>query len=255
MDRRGGGPLRGDAAEAEARRLQVEARAAQIARSTGLPMADARRVALGQADVNALVQEMAVRDNAAALERRHALSHALAIQVARGGADLQQVLRRQRVDALLAEGRARTVLVPGSAWIFGVQGRRVVEARVTEVERYEVVLAVAEGAPERLHKLQLKYACAPDAHRKVRRAFEWDSARRAQPEVAPDARPQARWGIPDRRLGELVDARTPVTVTFLEGEMLTGEVVGVSPYEFTLRLRGGIDLTVFRHALAELRTA
>ncbi len=241
-------------AEAEARRLQLETRAAQIARSTGLPMVDARRVALGQADVNALVQEMAVRDNAAAIERRHGLGHALAVQVARGGADLQQVLRRQRVDALLEQGRARTVLVPGSAWVFGVQGRRAMEARVVGVERYEVELASGDGPADRIHKLQLKYACAPDAHRKLRRAFEWDAARRALPEVAPDARPQLRWGIPDRRLGELADAHTPVTILFLEGEILTGEVVGVSAYEFTVRLRGGIEVTIFRHALAELRT-
>jgi sRNA-binding regulator protein Hfq len=121
-----------------------------------------------------------------------------------------------------------------------------------EVDRYEVdLLDLDAGAPLRAHKLQLKYAGAPDALRRVRRAMAWDASRKGRvAEIA--ARPQERYGCSDRRLGELVDARTPVRVTLVEGEVLQGEIVRVCRYEFVLATKQG-EVTIFRHALADLR--
>jgi hypothetical protein len=242
-----------------ARQADLARRTDEIARSTGLPSELARRVALGQADTNTLLAELAFRDQVDALMQRHDLIRALATQVALGHARIEDVLLRRRVDALLASGRDRSTLdeacVSGAELTLGLHGQRTVRARVTKVDRYEVELVdAATGAPERVHKLRVKYAHAPDEGKRLRKALDYDKTRRDR-EIEPIARPQERFACSDRRLGTLADARAVVTAVTLEGECFTGEIAWVGRYEFGLRTRTGAELVFFRHALDDLRVA
>jgi sRNA-binding regulator protein Hfq len=50
-----------------------------------------------------------------------------------------------------------------------------------------------------------------------------------------------------------MDDAVEVTATTLEGEQLRGVVVWFGRYEFGLKLKGDAEITVFRHALADLK--
>lgn len=232
-------------------------RAAEIAKNTGLTVEAARQVASGRADLNELLKRMAFQDEVLALMARHELNRALATQIVMGQANLLQVLTRRRVEAQLEANRDRTVLelalADGRELTVGLHGHRQLRARVRAVERYEVVFEESEsGAEHRVHKLQIKYAYAPDDHKKVRKGLDYDKARR-DAVVEPIPRPQDRYACSDRRLGLALDRNLPVTAVTLEGECFSGEIAWVSRYEFAVRTKAGGEVVIFRHALAELR--
>lgn len=232
-------------------------RAAEIAKNTGLTVEAARQVAAGRADLNELLKRMAFQDEVQRLMTRHELNRALATQIVLGQANLEHVLARRRVEAHLAANRERTVLelaqADGRELTLGVHGHKQIRARIRAVERYEIVLVDSEtGGESRLHKLQIKYAYAPDDHKKVRKGLDYDKARR-DAVVEPVARPQDRYACSDRRLGAALDRKLPVTAVTLEGECFTGEIAWVSRYEFGVRTKAGGEVVVFRHALADLR--
>ncbi len=214
-------------------------------------------MAAGRADLNELLKRMAFQDEVQALMNRHELNRALATQIVLGQANLDQVLTRRRVEAQLAANRARSVLdaaaADGRELTVGIHGHKQLRVKVAAVERYDVVLVETEGGAEhRVHKLQLKYAYAPDDHKKVRKSLDYDKARR-EAVVEPIPRPQDRYACSDRRLGVALDRKLPVTAVTLEGECFTGEIAWVARYEFGLRTRSGAEVVVFRHALADLR--
>jgi hypothetical protein len=217
----------------------------------------ARQVAAGRADLNELLKRMAFQDEVQALMTRHELNRALATQVVLGQANLEQILTRRRVEAHLGANRARSILdaaaADGRELTFGVHGHRTLRARVLAVDRYEVELRDVEtSAVERIHKLRIKYAYDPNDHKRVRKGLDYDRTRRDLT-VEPVPRPQDRFACSDRRLGLALDHHTPVTAVTLEGECFSGEIVWVARFEFGLRTRGGGEVVLFRHALAELR--
>jgi hypothetical protein len=214
-------------------------------------------VAAGRADLNDLLKRMAFQDEVTALMARHDLNRALATQIVMGQANLTQVLTRRRVETQLEANRDRTVLeaaqLDGRELTLGLHGHKQVRARVQAVERYEIVLLESEGGAERrVHKLQIKYAYAPDAHKQVRKGLDYDKARRDLV-VEPIPRPQDRYACSDRRLGLALDRKLPVTAVTLEGECFLGEIAWVSRYEFAIRTKAGGEVVLFRHALSELR--
>jgi hypothetical protein len=241
-------PQRPDPREAET------ARAREIARTTGLPEADALRVARGQADAGALVARMALDAEVENLVRRHGLPRPLATQVAMGHADLDLLLRRRRIAEHIATHAEQTLLQPAAELTLALTGGRNVRARVDAVERYELALTDLDTSTSlRVHKLEVKFGGPPDAVRKVRRAMAWDSALRDTP-VTVSPRPQERYGCSDRRLGELLDAQRPIRVTMAEGEVFVGELTAIRRFEVVLRTRQG-EITCFRHAFADVRPA
>lgn len=249
--RRAGPPGRGRGEDPNQRRAQ------EIARTTGLPYEAARQVASGKADLNDLLKRMAFRDEVQALITRHGLNRALATQVVLGQADLEQVLSRRRIEEHILANRERAILeetqASGKELTLGLHGHRSLRVRIREVERYEIVaIDVESGAEQRIHKLQIKYAYAPDDHKKVRKAMDYDKARR-DVQIEPIARPQDRYACSDRRLGLALDRKLHVTAVTLEGECFTGEIAWVGRYEFGLRTRSGGEVVIFRHALVELR--
>lgn len=255
---RGSGPRRDTRrAPAERRPDPHASRAAEIARTTGLPLASARLVAAGKADVNELLKRMAFHDEVNSLIQRHTLNRALATQVVLGHASLEQILLRRRVEAHLTANHDRsilaTALATGSDLTLGLHGHRVVRAKILVIDLYEITIREVEsGAEERLHKLQIKYAYDPNDHKKVKKGLEYDKERRDRA-VEPVKRPQDRYACSDKRLGVAMERKLAVTAVTLEGECYTGEIVWISRYEFAIRTRHGGEVVLCRHALDDLR--
>lgn len=93
----------------------VRRRASELEQSMGLPPGLAVRVARGDLELNEVIKRMAVRDQAETLMRRHALEKALATQVALGMADLDAVLQRRRMQEHLDRFRNRSALDDAAA--------------------------------------------------------------------------------------------------------------------------------------------
>ncbi len=232
---------------------EVQAEISRLQGDMGLPREVALRIARKEITVNDALQEMATRDKAVNLMRQHSLDHALASQIAQGHASLGKVLHSRRLASHLAMYSDRSVLADalkdGRAWRFALHGRRVVNARVTGLDRYEArLLHEGSGDEQVVHKLQFKLAWRPEEDKLARKGFRWDSQLRGAPRE-PVLRPQDRFGCSNRRLFDWLEAKTRVGLTTLEGEVVQGTVAWFSRYEVGVSVRGKAEVVCFRHAL------
>ena len=115
------------------------------------------------------------------------------------------------------------------------------------------VQASLDGADaEEVHKLTLKFAYQPDDWKKVRKSIKSNKEVAAQG-LEPAKRPQDRYTCSDRRLFGYVDNEREVVVTLVDGDVLRGVVSWFSRYEFGLKVKGDVEVTVFRHSLHDLK--
>ncbi len=223
--------------------------------TTGLPRGLAQQVAAGQLTVNQALEKLAFQDRVDRLMKKHGLGRALATQVALGHTDLEQVLRKHRMTVHKEEHYGRSILdevhAGGEPRAFGVHGGRTITGTVANLDRYEVHLLDKNGETKVVHKLQFKYAFRVADAKRVKRALRFDRALKDAPRE-PILRPQDRYTCSDRRFFGYVDNQSSVVVTTLEGDIFRGEIRWMSRYEFGLKLKGGVELTIFRHALADL---
>lgn len=223
----------------------------------GMPYQMAMAVAHGRMELNEALERMARNERVDKLMAKHDLSRALATQIALGHADLDRVLYRRRREEHRETHRERSVFDgitdDGRTLVLGLHGQREVEARITDVGTYGLEIAPVDGGEsDEIHKLQVKYAFEPDQRARVEAARSWDEEVRAEPRE-PIKRPQDRYPCSDKRLFRYVDEQVPVRATLLEGEQFVGQVAWFSRFEFELTSDGETMMTVFRHALHDLR--
>lgn len=235
----------------------TKARADELHRS-GMPMQMALAVAHGKMRLNEALEKLARRDAVNRLMEKHELSRALATQIALGQASLELVLARRRLQQHRDGNRTRSVLeayaAAGTPITLMLHGRRRVTGRVRAVDAYLFRFATEEGEELELHKLQVKLAFDPEAYKRLRKVLKYDKELEGAPK-GPIERPQDRYTCSDKRLFRYMDEAVEVQVTLLEGEQLRGNVSWFSRYEFGLKLKGDAEVTVFRHALHDLREA
>ena len=229
---------------------KVRAKADELAQQ-GMPYQMAMAVAHGRMDLNDALERMARRDRVNVLMERHGLSRALATQVAIGHADLEQVLSRRRLEEHRAQNRDRTCLEAGTTVSLALHDGRTVKGEIVRVEPYTLQVTTGPDAVEDLHKLQVKFAYDPSHWKKVKKGVKQDK-RRAEGVAEPAERPQDRYSCSDRRLFGYMDHQTDIVASLLGGDVLRGVVTWFSRYEFGLKLRSDVDITVFRHALRDL---
>ena len=71
--------------------------------------------------------------------------------------------------------------------------------------------------------------------------------------LLPIANPGERHHIKNKTLFPLMKENVVVFVTLLEGEVVRGLIGGFSRYEIIVKLKGGIPVTVLRHAVHYIR--
>lgn len=237
--------------------IDLEKRSAEIAKANGLPLQLAKQVASGQMELNEAITRLAFQDEVNALMQRHGFNRALATQIALGQVNKEVMLAKRRVDENLYQSRLRSVLeeskTDGRELLVCVHGRKQLRIKVLDVQQYEVICEDLDTHQSlTLHKLQFKLAWLATEMKKVKKSLNWDKIRKDK-ERQPVLRPQDRYACSDRRLGLAMDRKLDVVVTTLEGEMLGGQIVWVSRYEFGIRTRQGTEVVVFRHALDDMK--
>jgi len=237
----------------------IERKADDLVESTGISRALAMQVVLGRVELNEVLTRMAHKAEVESLMRRYDLSRALATQITLGQADLDSVLFKRRMAQHLSDNADRSVLVQaaldGKPVSLALHGQRGVDGTVLGVDRYEFQFKPRTGDEETVHKLQAKFAVDATLRKKVRKSLSYDKERRAAGDVEPVWKPQDRYTCSNKRLFTFQDQKTPVQASLLEGEVLRGVVTWVGRYEFGLEVKGGVEVVVFRHALANLTPA
>ena len=221
---------------------------------SGMPYQMAMAVVHGKMDLNEALERLARRDRVNQLMERHDLSRALATQIAIGHANLDRVLRRRRLQEHRDDNRDRTCLQEGATLTIGLLGQSHQKVEVVTAESYRVECKLEDGQVEVFHKLALKFAYASEDWRSVRKSVKVDKDVAGQGRE-PAKRPQDRYTCSDRRLFGYVDNEREASLTFLDGDTLKGQVLWFSRYELGIRVKGDAEVTVFRHALHDLRTA
>jgi sRNA-binding regulator protein Hfq len=223
---------------------EVKARAAQFAQQ-GMPYQMAMAVAHGRLDLSEALERMARRDRVQQLMDRHQLSRALATQVVLGHAELDTVLARRRFEEHRQTHRDDTCLQVGSELVLALHDGRALRGSVRAVDAYQFVLEHG-GATETLHKLAVMYAYRPGDWKGFKKAVKAGEKGAGE---APALRPQDRYSLSDRRLFGFLDAKREMACTLLDGTVIKGAVSWFGRYEFAVRLKTDVEVTVFRHAL------
>ena len=213
---------------------------------------------MGRVELNDVLTRMAHKAEVDSLIRRNDLSRALATQVALGQADLAAVLFKRRMAEHLQLHADRSILakaqVDALPLSLALHGQRGLDGLVEKLGRYDFVFQVRGGEAETIHKLQVKFALPAEHRKKLRKSLSYDNALRKLPRE-PVWKPQDRTACSNRRLFQLLDREDPVEVTTLEGEVLHGKVAWVGRFEFGLDAKGGVEVVMFRHALAKITEA
>lgn len=256
--RPGGRGGRKAAAQKKQAKEKVRAKAEQL-HENGMPFQMAMAVALGRMSLNDALERLARQEKVNQLISTHDLSRALATQIVLGHAKLDAVLSRRRLENHREENKDRSCLydamLTSDPISIGTFGGATLVGQVINVTPYHAELAIeGEDEPLEYHKLQFKYAWAPEDFRGVRKAVKIDKDIAQSPEE-PMERPQDRYTCSDKRLFRYLDSETIVVATLLEGEVLKGSVQWFSRYEFGMMLKGDVQVTVFRHSLRNLTEA
>jgi hypothetical protein len=154
---------------------------------------------------------------------------------------MQEHAERCLFDELGVDGRA----------VWHLHGRRVVRARRVAHSAYEATLQPEEGPPLVLHKTQIKYLHAVEHDEAVKARVKADAEVRGR-ELEPIMKAGDRHIVKNKTLYVLMRERRVVICTLLEGDILRGLVADFTRYTMTLHLKGGIPVTVMRHAILEL---
>lgn len=236
-------------------RSAIRDRAHELTKS-GMPYQMAMAVAQGRLELNEALERLARRNEVEQLMRKYELNRALATQIALGHADLEQFLFKRRLGEHREAHRDRSVLdeaaADGVERAFALHGKRLVRGVVSAVDAYHATITGSDGE-EQHHKLQFKYAYDPADWKRVRKVLKKDKDLSKSPKDPID-RPQDRYTISDRRLFGYHDQSKQIDVTLLEGEQLRGQVAWFGRYEFGLTIKGDVEMTIFRHALANVRS-
>jgi sRNA-binding regulator protein Hfq len=235
-------------------RSELRVKAEEIQSSTGIPYNLALHVARGERTLSSVLERLVAEEKIAQLVRKHDIPKSLAAQVALGQADLEAVLLKRELDAHIHENKEKSVLVEraadGKPVGIALHGQRTVIGVVRSVDAYEFEFVPEGKAPEKIHKLQAKFAWDPDEYKLVKKGI--DSAKEGRANAEPIWKPQDRFPLSDKRLFAMRKGERHVAICTLEGEVLRGQVLWVGRWEIGLRMKGGGTLDVFRHAVKSI---
>lgn len=252
--RPGGQRARG-AKSTNKRRLtpQQKRQVQHLVEQSHIPFPAAVRVVTGQSTLNEVLQEMLREEKIKNLMASHEFNRALATSIALGRADLDTILLRRRKNETLESNYARSCLEvaqkDGRPLGLALHGHRRVRGRVLSVGKYEFQL-LEDGAadPISIHKTQVKYGYDPGAFKDLKKFHTIDNHVKKL-SMEPILRVKDRHHFKNLTLQRAMDEGTEIEVVSLEGDVFKGQVTWFGRWEFGMRFKGGVEVTVFRHAV------
>lgn len=140
----------------------------------------------------------------------------------------------------------------GHPWELQLHGSKVITATIVRSLKYDLEILSSDISDKILPKVNIKFLYPAAAGDQVRPLIKIDKTVKAL-NLEPIASPRERYHIKNKSLYPLMHERTVVFFTLLEGEIVKGIVAGFSRYEIRVNLKGGLPITVLRHAVYDLR--
>lgn len=139
-----------------------------------------------------------------------------------------------------------------SPWVYHLHGREIVQARLVRNDTYDIVLSIDSQPAREIGKTSIKLLYPVVYAQAAGKLLKMDpkvQARRIEPIISP----KLRHHIKNKTLFPVIQQRTVLFFTLLEGEIIRGLVLAFSCYDLTIGLKGGIPIVVLRHSVLDVR--
>lgn len=137
-------------------------------------------------------------------------------------------------------------------WEIHVHGHRILNVRILENLVYDVRAHVEGEEPQLIQKTDIKLLYQAGAAEQVRPMIKTEK-KVMDLGLLPIRSPSRRRHIKNKSLFPLMKEREVLFFTLLEGEIVKGIIADFSRYEVTMKMKGGISVTILRHAIYDLR--
>lgn len=231
--------------------------AKQYVEQSGVPFSAAVRIVLGKTTLNDVLQEMLREEKIKKLIETYDINRALATNIALGRTDLNIVLLRRRKNQTLQEHYTHSCLeetqAKGIKIALALHGHKKIMGKILEVGKYTIRFhEEGQAAPSELHKTQIKYAYDPEQYKALRKFMDFDNDTKKLA-LQPILRAKDRYHFKNLLLQQSIDERREVEVVTLEGDQFKGVVDWFGRWEFGLKFKGGLRVTLFRHAVYRVK--
>lgn len=140
----------------------------------------------------------------------------------------------------------------GRPFVMYLHGHRVEKILVLKNLKYDLKAKFADGTEQVLSKLEVKMVC--EEAEASRTAALLDVDKKVEKLSLEAIRvPSSRNHVKNKTLYPLMQERQVLFCTLLEGEVVRGLITGFTRYEITFAMKGGVEVTVLRHAVKDLR--
>lgn len=144
-------------------------------------------------------------------------------------------------------------LAAKTSWELHPLGTPPLVATILENLRYDLRLAVAEQPePLLLPKIQLQFFYPALHAAGIRPLLKWDEKVKKMG-LTGIAKVGDRHHIKNKTLFPLMEAREVLFCTLLGGEVIRGLIGAFNQFELTMLVKGGLPITILRHAIYDLR--
>lgn len=137
-------------------------------------------------------------------------------------------------------------------WEFHLHGHRIIRAKILKNLVYDLKIESDDIQESVLSKTDVKLLYPLEISEKVHPLLKTDpKVKKAA--LEPILAPALRHHIKNKSLFPLMKERKVALFTLLEGEIIKGLITGFSRYEIVCSLKGGLPVTILRHAVYDLR--
>ncbi len=143
-------------------------------------------------------------------------------------------------------------LTSNQPWQMHIHSHRIIKVKILENLKYDLSVNIDETGDEILPKTHVKLLYPEDLAGSVTPLLKTDKKVRDLA-LEPIPSPRNRYHIKNKSLFPLMEEKTVLFFTLLEGEIIKGIVAGFSRYEITVNMKGRIPVTILRHSIYDLR--
>jgi sRNA-binding regulator protein Hfq len=140
----------------------------------------------------------------------------------------------------------------GEGLVLHLHGRRTIRAAILENLKFDIKVRTEQGQNEKIPKIQVKLLYPEAYASKVNPLIKIDKKIEAL-KLEQILAPGKRFHVKNKTLFPLMKEKQVLFFTLLEGEIIRGIVSGFSRYEIAMGLKGGVPITVMRHAIYDMR--
>lgn len=137
-------------------------------------------------------------------------------------------------------------------WDLHIHNHIILSTRIVENKRYDLDIEGDNRVEKVLPKTNVKILYPNALREAVKPLIKIDKGVERL-KLEPILSPKARYHIKNKSLFPLMHEKKVVFFALLEGEIIRGIIADFSRYDITVNLKGGIPVTILRHAVYDLR--